>query len=35
VGVGNGGATSRYKAFADNVAFNISSADRTFSFELR
>ena len=34
VGVGSGGATSSYKAFADNVLFNISSNDRTFSFEL-
>jgi hypothetical protein len=35
VGVGSGGATSSYKAFADNVVFNINGNDRTFNFELR
>ena len=34
VGVGSGGATSNYKAFADKVVFNINSNDRAFSFKL-
>lgn len=33
VGVGSG-ATASYKAFADNVVFNIAGVDRTFNFEL-
>jgi len=35
VGVGGGGATANYKAFADNVVFNINGNNRTFNFEVR
>lgn|GEM_PF-4019111 len=35
VGVGSGEATSNYKAFVDNVVFNINGNNRTFNFELR
>lgn len=34
IGVGSG-ATSSYRAYADNVVFNIGGNDRTFNFEVR